>query len=134
MPRVRDAIRDALSPGDKLFTPSRKPFLVEALGVDEISLQVGIHSSSTMRITFDALDAIPTDMAEYGDEVPIGGVEAETAPGTLERFLLDRHGDLTMRASYAAPVLVEAGVCLYLPRRAGEVQRIGLRPQWRLYG
>ena len=134
MPRIRNAIRDALSPGDKLFTPSRKPFLVAALGVDEISLQVGPHPASTVRITFDALDAIPADTARYGDEAPIGEVEAETAPGTLERFLLDRHGDLTMRASYAAPVLVEAGVCLYLPRRAGEAQRIGLRPQWRLYG
>ena len=60
------------------------------------------------------------DMARYGDEAPIGAVEAETAPGTLERFLLDRHGDGTMRATYAAPVLVEAGVCLYLPRRGRE--------------
>ena len=134
MPRVRDAIRDGLSPGDKLFTPNRKPFLVVALGVDEITLQVGPHSASPVWITFDALDAIPADMYRFGDEAPIGAVEAETAPGTLERFLLDRHGDLTMRAFYAAPVLVEAGVCLYLPRRAGEAQRIGLRPQWRLYG
>ncbi|MCY4530372.1 MAG: hypothetical protein OXD46_15240, partial [Chloroflexi bacterium] len=107
---------------------------VEALGVDELTLQVGPHSASTVLIAFDALDAIPADMARYGDEAPIGGVEAETAPGTLERFLLDRHGDGIMRASYAVPVLVEAGVCLYLPRRAGETHRIGLRPQWRLYG
>ena len=54
MPRIRDAIRDALSPGDKLFTPNRKPFLVEALGVDEITLQVGSYSASTVRIAFDA--------------------------------------------------------------------------------
>ena len=73
-------------------------------------------------------------MFRYGDEAPIGEVEGDAAQGTLERFLLDRHGDGTLRASYAAPVLVEAGVCLYLPRRAGEEQRIGLRPQWRLYG
>ncbi len=134
MPRIRDAIRDALTPGDRLFTPNRKPFLVEALGVDELTLQVGPRSASTVRIAFDALDAIPADMARYGDKAPIGGVEAETAPGTLERFLLDRHGDGTLRVSYAAPVLVEAGVSLYLPRRAGEEHRIGLRPQWRLYG
>ena len=134
MPRVRDAIRNALSPGDRLFTPSRKPFVVAALGVDEISLQVGPHHASTVRIAFDALDALPVDMARYGDKARIGEVEGDAAPGTLERFLLDRHGDGTMRASYAAPVLVEAGVCLYLPRRAGEAQRIGLRPKWRLYG
>ena len=134
MLRVRDAIRNALSPGHRLFTPSRKPFVVAALGVDEISLQVGPHPASTVRIAFDTLDGLPVDMARYGDEAPIGEVEGAAAQGTLERFLLDRHGDGTMRASYAAPVLVEAGVCLYLPRRAGEEQRIGLRPMWRLYG
>lgn len=108
--------------------------MVEALGVDEISLQVGPHPASTVRIAFDALDSLPADMARYGDKAPVGEVESDAAPGTLERFLLDRHGDGTMRASYAAPVLVEAGVCLYLPRRAGEAQRIGLRPKRRLYG
>ena len=80
---------------------------------------MGPHPASTVRIAFDALDAIPADTARYGDEAPIGEVEGDAAQGTLERFLLDRHGDGTLRASYAAPVLVEAGVCLYLPRRAG---------------
>ena len=134
MPRVRDAIRDALSAGDRLFTPNRKPFLVVALGVDEMSLQVGTHSARPIRIAFDALDAIPADMFRYGDEVPVDTVEGDAARGALEQFLLDRHGDGMMRAPYAAPVLVEAGVCLYLPRRAGEEQRIGLRPKWRLWG
>ena len=134
MPRVRDAVREALSAGDRLFTPNRKPFLVAALGADEISLQVGPHSASPIRIAFDALDAIPADMFRYGDEVPVDAVEGDAAQGALERFLLDRHGDGKVRAPYAAPVLVEAGVCLYLPRQAGEEQRIGLRPKWRLFG
>ena len=134
MPRVRDAIREALSPGDRLFTPNRKPFLVVALGVDEISLQVGPHSATPVRISFDALDAIPADMFRYGDEVPVDAVEPDAANGTLERFLLDRHGDGKERAPYSAPILVEAGVCLYLPRQAGEEQRIGLRPKWKLFG
>ena len=134
MPRVRDAIRDVLSPGDRLFTPNRKPFLVVAVGVEEISLRVEPHPASPIKIAFDALDAVPSDMFRYGNELPIGVIEADAAGGTLERFLLERHGDGMMRASYAAPILVEAGVCLYLPRRAGEAQRIGLRPKWRLFG
>ena len=134
MPRVRDAVRNALSPGDRLFTPTRKPFLVETLGADEISLRVGPDSESRIRIEFDALDALPNYMARYRDEVPIGPVEGDSDQGTLEGCLRDRHVDGTMRAPYAAPVLVEAGVCLFLPRQAGEPQRIGLRPGWRRFG
>lgn len=134
MPRVRDAIRDALSPGHRMLTPNRKPFVVAALGMDEISLHVGPNFASTVWIAFDALDAIPADMFRYGNKVPVDAVEGDAAQGTLERFLLDRHDDGTARATYVAPILVEAGVCLYLPRRAGDTQRIGLRPQWRLYG
>ena len=137
MPRVRDAVQNALSPGDRLFTPTRKPFLVETLSADEISLRVGPDTESRIRIEFDALDALdalPNDMARYRDEVPIGPVEGDSAQGTLEGFLRERHGDGTMRAPYAAPVLVEAGVCLFLPRQAGEPQRIGLRPGWRRFG
>ena len=84
MPRVRDAVRNALSPGDRLFTPTRKPFLVEALGADEISLRAGPDTESRIRIEFDALDALPDDMARYRDEVPIGPIEGDSAQGTLE--------------------------------------------------
>ena len=134
MPRVRDAIRDALSPGHRMLTPNRKPFVVAALGMDEISLHVGPNFASTVWIAFDALDAVPADMFRYGNEAPVDAVEGDGARGTLEQFLRDRHADGTMRAPYAASILVEAGVWLYLPRRAAETQRIGLRPQWRLYG
>jgi len=134
MSRVRDAIREALNPGDKLFTPTRKPFLIEVLDADEISVRVGPRLASLIRIEFDALDALPDDMVRFSDEVPVGAVKGDAAQGTLERFLQDRHGDGTMRASYAAPILVEAGVCLFLPMQAGEAQRIGLRPGWGRFG
>ena len=134
MPRIRDAVQKVLSPGDRLFTPTRKPFLVEALSADEISLRVGPDTESPIRLEFDALDALPNYMARYGDDVPLGGIEGDSAQGTLEGFLRDRHVDGTMRAPYAAPVLVEAGVCVFLPRQAGEPQRIGLRPGWRRFG
>lgn len=133
MPRVRDAIRDALSPSDRLFTPTRKPFLDLAVGVEVISLLAEPHPANPNKIAFDALDAVPADKFRYGNELPIGVNEADAAGGTLERSLIERHGDGMMRASYAAPILVEAGVCVYLPRRAEEAQRIGLRPEWRLF-
>lgn len=92
---------------------------------------MGPRLASLIRIGFDALDALPDDMVRFRDEVPVGAVKGDATQGTLERFLQDRHGDGTMRASYGALILVEAGVCLFLPRQAGEAQRIGLRPAWR---
>ena len=41
MPRVRDAVQNALSPGDRLFTPTRKPFLVASGDVRRDSLPRG---------------------------------------------------------------------------------------------
>ena len=102
----------------------RKLFLVEALDTDEIRLRLGPGPATPIRIAFDAL---PSEMARYGGDVPLG---TKAAQGTLEGFLRDRHGDGTIRAQYAAPVLVEGGVYLFLPRQAVELQRIGLRPGW----
>ena len=134
MPRVRDAIRETLSAAASLFTPNRKPFPVVAVGVDEIGLPDEPHSASTLQTAFDALDAIPSDMFQYGDQVPINAIAGDAAQGTLGLFLLDRHGDGVKRVSYPAPTLVEAGGFLYLPSRTGELQRIGLRPKRRLLG
>ena len=79
-------------------------------------------------ILWDALNDIPDFiMASPGGEVEIGARKGKADSGTLESFLQERHGNVTQRASYVAPMLEAAGVIDILPKVAGEKQRIRLR-------
>ena len=124
---VREAIVDSLSPGQELYTPTRRSFFtIESLG-DPQGVTV---SKLAGPILWEALNGVPDYLASQGNEVAIGAKKGRADPQTLESFLQARHRNVTQRASYVAPILEAAGVIDILPIVPGEKQRIRLRPEW----
>lgn len=123
---VEQAIRKALSPGQELETPAgRSVFVIESLD------HRGINVSKLVQpISWDVLNGVPGYIASLGGEVAIGAIMGRAEPGTLERFLQDGQGNITMRGSYVAPILETAGVIDILPKVGKEKQRIRLTPKW----
>ena len=121
---VRQAVVNALRPGQVLHTPAKfVPFKVSKLD------QVGIWVSKLATpIRWEVLNGVPQYMADREREIDIGAFKGPARPDTLEAHLQAGHRNQTMRASYAAPILEAAGIVGIL--RESCPQRIRLRDQW----
>lgn len=125
---VRQVVVESLSQGQQLHTPGREsPFNIESLD-EPAGLRV---NRLTSVIRWEALNGVPGYIASRGGEVEIGARQGEANPNTLESFLQDRHGNVTQRASYVAPILEAAGVIEILPKEGREGQCVRLLPAWR---
>lgn len=122
---VEQAIRKALSPGQGMKTPTGSDFVVESLDHDGIKVD-----KLTQSIFWNVLSGVPKYMASLGGTVAIGAKRGSADPGTLEKFLQSAHGNVTMRASYAAPILDAASVVGILPKEGNKKQCIQLSPNW----
>ena len=124
---VQQAVRKALSVGQELETPARRSvFVIQSL--DDLR---GIKINKLAGyISWGALNGVPSYIASLGGEVAIGAINGKAAPGTLESFLQQAHGDITRRSNYVVPILEEAGVVDILPKVGNEKQRIRLTAKW----
>lgn len=118
---VRLAVVNALEPGQALHTPTGKSEF-KVLKLDEIGIWV---NRLNQPIRWAALNGVPRYMADREGEIDIGARKGHARPSTLEAHLQASHGNQTMRASYAAPILEAAGIVWIL--RECRPQRIQLR-------
>jgi hypothetical protein len=123
--RVEAAVRDSISPGDRLATPSgRGQFTVARCTDDGLVLLLGGKEAWTP-LPWRALEEVPGLLRGRG-WVPIGGAySVDSVPGTLDEHLKKFLRRAT--AGWVAVVLERAGVVTMDRSRPA---RVRLCPGW----
>jgi hypothetical protein len=118
---VEQAVREAISPGQVLHTPSmRRPFTVETLDSRGVVLQLGRGQWST-RLSWECLEGVVPFIRQHGGEVEIGGQhQVDGNPGTLDEHLKGCIKRTT--AGWVASLLEQAGVLVIERSRPARVR------------
>lgn len=122
---VEAAVRGAVSPGDRLVTPSgRGQFTVAGYTSDGLVLLLG-EKETRARVPWQALEQIPDLLRDRG-WVLIGGVYSTgSTPDSLDEHL--KKFLKTATAGWVAVILEKAGVVTVDRARPA---RVRLRPGW----
>lgn len=119
---VEQAVRNVLHKGSTLRTPrgqDRDEFRVTELGAEGLKV-----SKVEPVITWDELEGVVHFLNVRGGEAKIGATKNIPEPGTLDEYFKKTRG--TMRSSYAASILEEAGV-VEIDRGIPHIIRLALR-------
>lgn len=123
---VEMAVRRAISPGQRLHTPTRRaPFTVERVDSQGVVLLLGKGQWAT-GLSWECLEGVIPFIVRHGGVVPIGGRHEVTGnPGTLDEHLKGCISRTT--AGWVAAMLDEAGVLRIIHDRPATV-RLGSAP------
>ncbi len=107
---VERAVRNSLSEGEKLQTPSGRGtlFTIDKFDRTEVRLSVGTTGAPII-ISWHEFEGVVPYLRELGGEIGIGAVNAVTGqPATLDDYF--KSSSTVRRSNYAASILDKAGI------------------------